>query len=682
MQRIKIKNKFSNPEFLINKLHENPNLISLSIINMSRRLAPKIDIPQELYDYTNLECLEIVNYVLKGKIDITISNLNRLRFLNLSKNYLTGNIPESIRDLINLQTLNLQSNKLSGNIPESIGNLINLQTLNLQSNKLSGNIPESIGQLGSLENLNLGNNQLTGNIPPSIGNLRTLALLSLNSNNLSGDISNSLENLRNLAMLNLSNNPNLTGYIPLFLKGAMPNLENTQLTFNTTNISENNIRTYLFNKINNNRDVDNKLSNLQFTDASKLINAYIYSGNIDYLYTPRTQILLGNMLNPNANNKMKRDLGMEMVDKTVNQIYQANKKKYPEIDKILTSKHNKIYYVRAHGIVRLNEYFFVPDNLYIILTAGIGSKTYIKNMSLTHLDNIVNMRYLYNLMPGISYKAGSVASNQLRFFKPGDIINNVSLVFEDPKSNMGVSKFYNYHTYMKGGRLNQHIKNGSISWPEITENKVKTDLRYVVSKFIGKPGKYLLINGSCIAYYNVGYEPNIMNNTNNKAKAHSLIYSTHNEVDYASIIHRKLNCFHQLFSMDKSGAVSFVEDYSSTHKKTQNCYIEFMSKLRHKITELSKRKKKMRTNNAVALSSMMFQEANNNVQLKKLKDIYNYWRRVNIEVITFSAEKLADVLTLLDDITNIEEDRYYNDNAENKRKQRHYKFEVEHRNYN
>ena len=70
--------------------------------------------------------------------------------MELHSNQLTGEIPESLYNLTNLVWLLLSENDLSGSISSDIGNLTNLQKLFLKDNKFTGNIPESICNLNNV----------------------------------------------------------------------------------------------------------------------------------------------------------------------------------------------------------------------------------------------------------------------------------------------------------------------------------------------------------------------------------------------------------------------------------------------------------------------------------------------------------------------------------------------------
>jgi hypothetical protein len=162
---------------------------------------------------------ELVNLHFNGFATITgtlpseLSNLKKLKLLEVNGNKLTGSIPASFGTMTNLEDLRLQDNQLTGAIPTELGNLKKLKLLLINNNKLSGEIPSSLGTLDSMYGLFFSNNQLTGKIPNSFGSLKSLDLLDLRNNLLSDTLPRSLVLMPKLTRLYLSNNL-LSGCIP------------------------------------------------------------------------------------------------------------------------------------------------------------------------------------------------------------------------------------------------------------------------------------------------------------------------------------------------------------------------------------------------------------------------------------------------------------------------------------
>lgn len=104
------------------------------------------------------------------------------RVLDLSGQGLSQ-IPEYVFNQTNLEELNVSNNNLTGAIQSQIGQLKNLKILNASNNKMTG-VPAEVGQLSKLEVLDLSSNQLTG-LPNELGNLQNLKTLNLSGNNYS-----------------------------------------------------------------------------------------------------------------------------------------------------------------------------------------------------------------------------------------------------------------------------------------------------------------------------------------------------------------------------------------------------------------------------------------------------------------------------------------------------------------
>ncbi|XP_026451733.1 receptor-like protein 9DC1 [Papaver somniferum] len=196
---------------------------------------------------------------LTGAIPSCISNLKKLKVLDLSKNRLHGLLPllPRVEYLIDLSqnkltgeisiengerlfipsTISLSYNELSGSIPSSVCSpkprmsYTPTEYINLSNNKLSGIIPSTIGDCSFLIYLNLGNNNLTGIIPTSIG--YSLEYLALNDNNLDGSFPTFILEISHLTVLNLGNN-NFEGIIPSGL-GSMDSLKILSLRSNRFN---------------------------------------------------------------------------------------------------------------------------------------------------------------------------------------------------------------------------------------------------------------------------------------------------------------------------------------------------------------------------------------------------------------------------------------------------------------
>lgn len=156
--------------------------------------------------------LFFVKELLAGPISPSLSNLTRLRTLDLRQNSLTGTIPPELAALPSLTSVKLSYNKLEGTIPSEFGRST-LRTLALHYNRLSGSLPDALWNCTGLRQLTIYANNLTGTISPSIGNLTNLWTLRLSDNNFYGEIPSSIGNITGLIFIGLAGN-SFNGTIP------------------------------------------------------------------------------------------------------------------------------------------------------------------------------------------------------------------------------------------------------------------------------------------------------------------------------------------------------------------------------------------------------------------------------------------------------------------------------------
>ncbi|KAJ1697414.1 hypothetical protein LUZ63_005926 [Rhynchospora breviuscula] len=172
------------------------------------------DIPKELLKCNKLILLDLSNNNFRGEIQPILGNFTTLMFLILHSNYYTHGIETSgILNIPKLARLDLSFNSFSGRLPVSISQMQNLRFLVLAYNNFSGEIPPEFGKLKQLQALDLSFNQLTGEIPSEIGNLTSLLWLMLANNQLTGSIPSQIGSCSSLLWLNLASNK-LTGRIP------------------------------------------------------------------------------------------------------------------------------------------------------------------------------------------------------------------------------------------------------------------------------------------------------------------------------------------------------------------------------------------------------------------------------------------------------------------------------------
>ncbi|KAL0407100.1 UNVERIFIED_CONTAM: putative LRR receptor-like serine/threonine-protein kinase [Sesamum latifolium] len=209
-------------------------------------------IPDELWNLTYMDYLDLSRNYLTGLIPASIDILNRLQYLSFRENALSGVVPRELGLLTDLRSLSFNRNNFSGPLPAELGNLSRLTQLRFQGNSFQGLLPPSFSSLTSLHDLRitelsngfpsldflrnmsslstlvLRNNNISGPIPSFLGELPRLALLDLSFNNLTGTIPNSLFNHMVLTNLFLGNN-RLTGAMP---SQKSPTLRNIDLSYN------------------------------------------------------------------------------------------------------------------------------------------------------------------------------------------------------------------------------------------------------------------------------------------------------------------------------------------------------------------------------------------------------------------------------------------------------------------
>ncbi|KAI9091595.1 hypothetical protein K1719_028038 [Acacia pycnantha] len=183
---------------------------------------------------TSLESLYLSQNNLDSDIGKAISNLCRLRVLDLSSNNLSGQLIDWIPQLYcaqhsiekldlshnpfrsgpfpdfsnfsYLDLLVLKNTSLNGPIPQSLGHFLHLSEFDISHNNLSGPIPQSLGHLLHLSELDISHNNLSGSFP-KLHQLPSLEGLCMSDNKLDGVVNEGhLSTLSNLRYLDVSNN--------------------------------------------------------------------------------------------------------------------------------------------------------------------------------------------------------------------------------------------------------------------------------------------------------------------------------------------------------------------------------------------------------------------------------------------------------------------------------------------
>ncbi|CAA0818526.1 Probable LRR receptor-like serine/threonine-protein kinase [Striga hermonthica] len=175
-------------------------------------------LPDELWNLTFLNDLNLGQNYLTGPIPASIANLTRLQYLSFGTNALSGEVPRELGLLTDLRSLSFGTNNFTGHLPPELGNLSRLTQLYTISSGVSGPIPESFSNLRNMERMWASDDELTGRIPDFIGNWSSLVQLRLQGNSFEGTIPQSFSNLTALNDLRISDLTNGSSSLE-FLRG-------------------------------------------------------------------------------------------------------------------------------------------------------------------------------------------------------------------------------------------------------------------------------------------------------------------------------------------------------------------------------------------------------------------------------------------------------------------------------
>ncbi|XP_047944506.1 receptor-like protein Cf-9 homolog [Salvia hispanica] len=140
-------------------------------------------ITHSLINCQRLESIDFGDNEIRGAFPFWMEAFPQLRVLVLMSNKLNSTMLEASKTehpFPKLQVLDISRNAFVGYLPDryfkncevSIGNLNSLRYLNLSSNTLTGEIPVSLGNISILESLDLSWSRLSGKIPSDLtGNL-------------------------------------------------------------------------------------------------------------------------------------------------------------------------------------------------------------------------------------------------------------------------------------------------------------------------------------------------------------------------------------------------------------------------------------------------------------------------------------------------------------------------------
>ncbi|KAK4418832.1 putative LRR receptor-like serine/threonine-protein kinase IRK [Sesamum alatum] len=153
-------------------------------------------------------------FSLSGHLGRSLTRLQFLRVLQLSRNNFSGSVNPILTQIPSLQVIDLTENSLSGLIPEELFQQCgSLKAISLANNNLTGSIPPSLSSCSNLERLNFSSNRLSGQLPSGLWSLSSLRLLDLSDNLLEGEIPRGIDSLYNLRAVNLRRN-NFVGWLP------------------------------------------------------------------------------------------------------------------------------------------------------------------------------------------------------------------------------------------------------------------------------------------------------------------------------------------------------------------------------------------------------------------------------------------------------------------------------------
>nr|XP_043614042.1 probable LRR receptor-like serine/threonine-protein kinase At1g56130 [Erigeron canadensis] len=212
------------------------------------------ELPQELFQLTELMDLNLGQNILSGSIPPEIGNLFKMQYLSLGINNFSGLVPMNLGNLTKLKSLSFSSNMFNGPLPLDLGKLTSLEQLYIDSSGVSGLLPQELSNLKSLHTLWASDNAFTGKLPEFLGTFTNLTTLRLEGTALEGPIPGSyaaltkledlrigdlsggdstldfLVNLSSLSILSLRSSL-VTGKIPPQI-GNFANLQTLDLSFN------------------------------------------------------------------------------------------------------------------------------------------------------------------------------------------------------------------------------------------------------------------------------------------------------------------------------------------------------------------------------------------------------------------------------------------------------------------
>ena len=101
-----------------------------------------LDVLLPLTSFSQLTFFDFQGCGLTGTLSPLWGELDKLTYLDLSRNNITGSLP-TWRNLRSLELMTLSNNKISGSLPASWGEglFMSMKQLSLQKNLIDGDIP-------------------------------------------------------------------------------------------------------------------------------------------------------------------------------------------------------------------------------------------------------------------------------------------------------------------------------------------------------------------------------------------------------------------------------------------------------------------------------------------------------------------------------------------------------------
>lgn len=189
------------------------DLSKLQYLSVSQTGFSDNGIPTGIGRLTELTDLDVSYCLYLGPLQASVfTNLQKVRYLDISGNSYNSAAPSTIGSMANLKFFYAVNTDLTGNlgfitssqsveevwiddnpqfggaIPGSIGNMHNLISLSLTDNNLNGQIPWQIGNLPALRQVWLYGNNLSGGIPVQVGQLSQLERFEVFENSVNGGV--------------------------------------------------------------------------------------------------------------------------------------------------------------------------------------------------------------------------------------------------------------------------------------------------------------------------------------------------------------------------------------------------------------------------------------------------------------------------------------------------------------